>query len=81
MSRGRWYVPASLLHSCRIVIGSLLACLLDDSSSDHQSHSQVDPEDAIVYHVDKVRRPVAEDKALNKAIAMLQARGCFSTHV
>ena len=35
--------------------------------------SQVDAEDAIVYHVDKVRRPVAEDKALNKAIAMLQA--------
>ncbi len=35
---------------------------------------QVDAEDAIVYHVDKVRRPIAEDKALNKAVAWLKAR-------
>ena len=35
---------------------------------------QVDAEDSIVYHVDKVRRPVAEDKALNKAVAWLKVR-------
>ena len=70
----------SSTHVVQLSLSSLL-CLLDESSSEQQPDLQVDPEDAIVYHVDKVRRPVAEDKALNKAIAMLQARGCFSTHV
>ena len=42
---------------------------------------QVDADDAIVYHVDKVRRPIAEDKALNKAIAMLKASPwCSAAH-
>ncbi len=37
-------------------------------------HMQVKEEDAVVYNVDKVRRPIPEDKAINKAVAMIRVR-------
>lgn len=33
---------------------------------------QVKEEDAVLYHVDKVRRPIPEDKAINKAVEMIR---------
>lgn len=36
---------------------------------------QVPAEDAVVYHVDRVRRPIAEGKAIARAVDMIKV-GC-----
>ena len=36
---------------------------------------QVPEHDAVVYHVDRVRRPVPEGKAINRAVEMIKVGG------
>lgn len=36
--------------------------------------AQVHAADAVVYHVDKVRRPIPEDKAIKRAVDMIKVR-------
>ncbi|EIE19978.1 thiamine pyrophosphate protein domain protein TPP-binding protein [Coccomyxa subellipsoidea C-169] len=37
------------------------------------AHQEVHATDAVVYHVDKVRRPIPEDKAIKRAVDMIKA--------